>query len=314
MKQLFFTSLLCVLFAATLTAQDDWHTYPFREIGALIQQEEKLYQSTPARADIVISAKPFPSKTRVTFTGAKRPIGQYGKTFVKIWVETRGLAQEKSELLIEEFQFKEKGVEYWLPVLSQVAPGLSRELKAGDEITIYYFYLGGFNAGLLQQKDTSKDKSVAKEDDSMRWIFAVERVERVGNTFTERSLGSATDPSMEQPGKIVDVWFDERKIKLRAKVVFTGDVRPVSGKRKRLRDLWFEKSGAPAGTEDLMQNEGRFLEGDKEYWILLRNRTLEQIQEIIGKGGTLYVNTILAGAVRESDKVDWLFMAGEYSR
>ena len=96
-------------------------------------------------------------------------------------------------------------------------------------------------------------------------------------------------------------------------VVFTGDVRLVSGKRKRLRDLWFENNGAP-GAAELMQNEAKFREGEKEYWILLRNRTLEQIQEIVGKNGTLHLNTILAGALRESDKVDWLFMAGEYSR
>jgi hypothetical protein len=313
MKKLLFIILVTGAFLSTVEAQDDWHTYPFREITTLVQQEEKLYQSSPKKPELVVSGDPFPSKTLVTFTGAKRAAGFYTRSYIKLWISTRNAPAENADLLVEEFQFKEKGKEYWLPVLSTVAPGLEREVKPGDEIVIYYFYLGGFNGGMLQRKDTSPDKPPAREDDSVRWIFAVERVERPGKAFSERTLESAIDQSVEA-GKTADVWLDPRNVKLKAKVVFTGDVREVSGRRKNLRDLWFETQNAPSGTSSLMEKEALFREGDKEYWIILRNRTLDQITEIIGKGGTLYLNTILAGAVKNSGKLDWVFMAGEYSR
>jgi hypothetical protein len=103
-------------------------------------------------------------------------------------------------------------------------------------------------------------------------------------------------------------------VKTKAKLVFTGDVRFISGKRKELRDLWFDTYGFPPGAAALMESEAKFRDGDKEYWILMRARTLEHIQDNVGKGGQLFLNTILAGAVRNSKDVDWVFMAGEYSR
>ncbi len=314
MKLLIFGSVVVIALAQSLFAQDDWHTYPYREIADLLKQEQNIYENAGKRGDIVISAKPFPAKTRVTYMGLKRPAGHYTRSFIKLWVSTRNVPAENADLLVEEHLFKEKGVEYWLPVHGKVAPSLATGLKSGDEVIIYYFYLGGFNGRSLQQKDTGSDKPTVPESDTLRWILAVERVEMPRADFALQILEKAIDRTMEQPGKITEIWFDPRQVKSKAKLVFTGEVRPVSGKRARLRDLWMENYGFPAGANRLMESEARFLEGDKEHWIIVRTQTLAHIQENIGKGGSLLLNTILAGAVRNSDQIDWVFMAGEYSK
>jgi hypothetical protein len=179
-------------------AQDDWHTYPFREIKELVKQEDDLYRQSGSRGDIVISAKPFPAKTLVTYTGMKRPAGHYTKVFIRLWVTSRNVPPGNVDLLVEEHLFKEKGVEYWMPVHAKVAPTLQNEFKPGDEITIYYFYLGGYNGRLLQQKDEAQDKPTAPEANVLRRILAVEKVERPRTDFTEQLLEKAIDRSMER--------------------------------------------------------------------------------------------------------------------
>ena len=302
---------LIFLFALSVLGQNDWHTYPFRDLGSVIAGEQALYDRTE-KPDMVISAKPFPSKTRVIFTGKKRTLSEYGKSYIKIWNESRGMPASNADLLVEEFLFEEKGTEYWMPVLKGTAQAIERDLRPGVEVIIYYFYLGGYNPKSLQAKDTSKTKG-SPESESFRWLFAVERVETLGNTFPLGRLEDIIGQNKDTPDKNEDVWFDSRQIKTKAKLVFTGEVREISGTRKQLRDLWFDKRGAAPGTSQLMQSEVLFKEGDKEHWIIMRNQTRDHLRDYVKKGDTVYVNTILAGTIKNAGKVEWIFMSGEYS-
>ncbi len=299
---------LLLFLACCVIGQDDWHKYPFRDLATVIAGEQALY-NVAAKADMVISAQPFPSKTRVTFTGKKRAVSEYGKSYIKIWNESRGMPASNANLLLEEFLFLERGTEHWMPVVKGTAQSIEKNLRPGEEIIIYYFYLGGFNPKLLQSRDTSGEP----ESDTMRWLFAVERAETVGSSFALMRLENVIGQNQEMPGKSGDIWFDSRQKKAKAKVVFTGEIREISGRRRQLRDLWFEKGGAPPGTSQLMQSEGLFKEGDKEHWIILRNQTREHLQSYVKKGDTVYLNTILAGAISNSGRIEWIFMSGEYS-
>ncbi len=81
MKKLLHTlASILILFSPVLT-QSDWHTYPVRSISSQIEEHSKHGM---AGADMSISAKPFPSKTLVTFTGKKRPIDKQTKLFIKL--------------------------------------------------------------------------------------------------------------------------------------------------------------------------------------------------------------------------------------
>lgn len=303
--------LLLFLLVSSVIGQDDWHTYPFRDLATVIAGEQTLYEKT-GKADMVISAQPFPSKTRVIFTGKKRALSEYGRSFIRLWSESRGMPASNVDLLLEEFLFLERGSEHWMPVVKGTAQAISKDLRVGDEVIIYYFYLGGFNPKSMQAKDKSASKDNV-ESNTLRWLFVVERVETVRSSFALMRLEDTVGQISEVPSPTEEVWIDPRKLKAKAKVVFAGEVREISGRRRQLRDLWFEKSGAPAGTSQLMQSEGLFKEGDKEYWIILRNQTRDHLRSYVKKGDTVYLNTILAGVVRNSGKIEWIFMSGEYS-
>ena len=314
MKKYLVIVTLIVVSATWVQAQSDWDKYPMRGISELIQQEQTLVDTTP-KSDMFISAQPFPSKTVVTYTGVKRPIDELSKSVIKLWTETKGLPAKNAEQLAEEYLFKEKENEYWIPVLKSITPYFEKELKANDEIMIYYFYIGGFNPKSLNDKSTAKIKTTTPLSDKIRWIFAVEEFQKPRSSeFVLRSLDTVIDRDMEKPGKITDIWFDPRQMKSKTKVVVTGDVREISGSRKQLRDMWFEKNGFPGDASSLMSKEARFLDGDKEYWIGIRNRILDEITEKFKKGDSIFLNSILVGGIRSRDKIDWYFLAGVYSQ
>jgi hypothetical protein len=314
MKNFILTLASSLLLVVAVHGQSDWDTYPERKIFDLLSQEERLAKDAGA-SDIIISANPFPAKTVVTYAGKKRPAGKYTKSFIDIWVQTRNVPRENAELLVEEHLFKEGGREIWIPVLKMVAPSLEHMVQPDEEILIYYFYLGGYNPKTVQDRQTAKDKSDIPEKDEIRWILAVEKFEKLKPaTFIPQLLEKAIDRKMEGPGRILDIWFDPRQVRTRANLVYTGDVRPVPDKRQRLLNLWFENYGFPQSATALMREEARFLDGDKEYWIPVRKTTLDEIRRTVKKGGSIALNTILAGGIRSGDTIDWLFLAGEISR
>ncbi|HVF48076.1 MAG TPA: hypothetical protein VNA17_10955 [Pyrinomonadaceae bacterium] len=212
--------------------------------------------------------------------------------------------------MLEEFLFLERGKEFWMPVQKGTAQAIARDLKAGDEIVIYYFYLGGFNAKSLHAKHSSPNRVENFEPDGIRWLFAVERFEKLGSSFPLMLIGDVIERN--KPGDIKDIWVDSRQVKAKLKATFTGKFREVTGKRRDIRDSWLEKQGA-GGASRLMQNEGLFKVEDKEFWIVLRNQTREHLTSYAKQGDVVFLNTILAGAVKTSKGVEWVFISGEYS-
>lgn len=196
MKQILFVLFLVSTLSIASYAQDDWHTYPVRSIPDIIKMNSS---DMSTKADLIISANPFPSKTKVIYTGEKRVIGKYTKDFIKLWVQTRNVPVENADMLVEEYLFKEQNIEYWIPVVKTLEPFLRKELKAGDEIIIYYFFLGGYDEKRLMEKDTSlnrekpekemtnksksevaeKDKTTEQQSKSrIQWTFAVEEFQK----------------------------------------------------------------------------------------------------------------------------------------
>jgi hypothetical protein len=179
MRLLIRAALLILTLSASSYAQSDWHTYPVRSIADLIQAHSG---ETSVKPDIIISADPFPSKTVATYTGKHRPASQYTKDFIDLWAKSRNLPPENAGLLVEEYLFKEKDKEYWIPVHKKVVPVFDLVLEAGDEITIYYFFLGGYNEKQLREKEIKKDQTKAKAmetvEDRITWIFAVEKFQK----------------------------------------------------------------------------------------------------------------------------------------
>jgi hypothetical protein len=63
---------------------------------------------------------------------------------------------QRNELFRTEGKFLEDGVEYWLPVQSQLIPYMQDELTIKDEVTLLLVWAG-----------------MTKFDDQLEWIFLV---------------------------------------------------------------------------------------------------------------------------------------------
>lgn len=311
MKLYFSTILIILVLSSNFLAQNDWDTYPVRSIADLIRQHSGEDSS---KGDIIISGNPFPSKTSVTYTGKSRPISQDTKNFINLWVQTRNVPAENAEKLVEEFLFKEKNKEYWLPVLKKMAPIFREELKEGDEIIIYYFFLGGYNLKKIQEKNSSRKEPKSTAEDKVDWIFAVETFQK--SSYKTQLLADAIDKNFVIPKEKTDNNFviDSRKIKSKSTVIFTGEVRNISNEKILFLKNWLVASHGPSEVVQLLQQEALFRQGEKDYWIPVRKSILEEMQRKLAKGSEVEIHTLLAGGIIASESVDWIFIVGEFTR
>lgn len=321
MKQILFTLFLILAFTIPLLAQNDWHTYPVRTIAEII---ESTSGESSKKADLIISANPFPSKTKATYTGKSRPISKRTKDFIKIWTQTRNVPAGNADMLVEEFLFREQDKEYWIPVLKTLVPFFGKELKEGDEIIIYYFFLGGYDEVKLIRKDsslseTAKKEAASKATDKIEWIFAVEEFQKLavksqGSAYTEQPLSDAVDKNLKVSGKKDEFLVDSRQVKSKSKVVFTGEIREAGEKKMRFLKAWAESQDYPLGILQLLTQEAHFREGDKDYWLPIRRKIADDMAAQLKKGDEVTIHTILAGGIPEISSIDWVFIVGEFSK
>ena len=321
MKHLFALFLSLVVLTVGPRAQSDWHTYPARSIDELVRAHSG---EASRKADLIVSADPFPSKTLVTYTGRHRPVGEYAKYFIGLWGQTRNLPPENAALLQEEYLFREKCKEYWMPVHKLLAPHFERELKEGDEITVYYFFLGGYNEKRLREKKIDKTKGDApgKLEDRVEWVFAVEEFQKptpkapepAEGAYINQPLAAAVDQSLGASDEAPDYLIDKRQVKSKSRVIYTGEVRQAGEKTRRFLELWLESRGISSQAAGLLQQEARFVEAGNEYWLPVRKKILDDMAAQLKKGDAVTIHTILAGGVRQAGSVQWVFVVGEFSR
>jgi molybdopterin converting factor small subunit len=321
MKQILLTLFLIFAFTIPSFAQNDWHTYPVRTIAELI---EATSGDSSKKADLIISANPFPSKTKATYTGKSRPISRRTKDFIKLWTETRNVPASNADMLVEEFLFREQNREYWIPVIKKLVPFFGKELKEGDEIVIYYFFLGGYDEAKLVQKDSSlsekeKKEAASKATGKIEWIFAVEEFQKLTvkpqtSAYLDQPLSAAVDNNLKVSGKKGEFLLDTRQVKSKSKVIFTGEIREAGEKKMRFLKVWAESQGHPLGVLQLLSQEARFREGDKDYWLPIRKKIADDMAAQLKKGDEVVIHTILAGGIPEANAVDWVFIVGEFSK
>lgn len=325
MKQILYIFFLILIFTIPSFAQNDWHTYPVRTIAELIESHSG---EASQKADLIVSANPFPSKTKAVYTGKSRSIGKRTKDFIKLWTQTRNVPASNADVLVEEFLFREQDKEYWIPVIKTLVPFFAKDLKEGDEIVIYYFFLGGYDEAKLIQKDSSlsekaKKEAASKAKGKIEWIFAVEEFQKLaakpqsnsgGSAYINQPLTAAVDKDLKVSGKKDEFLIDARQIKSKSKVIYTGEIREASEKKIRFLKFWAESQGHPLGILGLLKQEARFREGDKDYWLPIRKKIADDMAQQLKKGDEVVIHTILAGGMPEANSIEWVFIAGEFSK
>jgi len=325
MKQILYIFFLILTFAIPSVAQNDWHTYPVRSVADIIESHSG---EASQKAELIVSANPFPSKTKAIYTGKSRAIGKRTQDFIKLWVQSRNVPASNADVLVEEYLFREQDKEYWIPVIKTLVPFFGKELEEGDEIVIYYFFLGGYDEAKIIQKDSSlsekaKNEQVSKARGKIEWIFAVEKFQKLavkpqgnsgGSAYINQSLTAAVDKDLKVSGKKDEFLIDARQVKSKSKVVYTGEIREASKKKMRFLKFWAESRGIPLGVLELLKQEARFREGDKDCWLPIRKKIADDMAQQLKKGDEVVIHTILAGGIPEANSIEWVFIAGEFSK
>lgn len=87
------------------------------------------------------------SKMKVTFTGKSRPITKEHKNFIATWTGMLNRPKEYADLYQTEYLYKEGDDEYWLPTQEPITKYFVKELKEGDEITLFLISAGAYRNG-----------------------------------------------------------------------------------------------------------------------------------------------------------------------
>jgi hypothetical protein len=308
-----------LLAVAGVSAQTDWYTYPVRSMAELI-----AITPPTGNPDLIVSANPFPSKTVITYLGKKRTIEGHARRFIDLWGETRNISPENKTWLVEEYLFKEKDREFWMPMVKKISPVVDKELKAGDEILAYYFFMGGYNPKTLYDKDTTKNKPPFTGKDQIEWVFVFEEFEKPAPNLEEQARAlkgiyltrpfiGAIDKKLERAvaGR-AGTLIDPRQIKSKSSVIFTGKTRPTGQSRLDFVDDWGKGLGM-ISLSNLFKEEALFRMDEKEYWLPVRMTTLENMRASLKEGDSIVISTLLAGGISDGESFDWVFVVGEFS-
>ncbi len=142
------TSLAVVLFVLIVSGQAIAQKFPYevydpRTLAEFMARNSAAVPGLDKQKQLMIDAKPFYSAVRVKFVGTARPLSAEKKTLIKMWQESLGYDPKVLELLENEYLVRECDKEYWVVVQKQVAAYFPKELKTGDNITLYLMFVGG---------------------------------------------------------------------------------------------------------------------------------------------------------------------------
>lgn len=135
-----------------------------------------------------------------------------------------------------------------------------------------------------------------------------------GSSYINQPLADAIDRNIEKSEGKIDFLIDGRQVKSKSKVIYTGEVRKVSKRKLSFLEIWIESRGLPSQVIELLQQEARFREGGKDYWLPVRKKILDDMAGQVKKGDEIIIHTILAGGVPEGDSIVWVFVVGEFSK
>lgn len=135
-----FTIVFSLCLSATAFAQEfPWNIFKSRTLKEVVSVTTKAVKPYDS---MFLATNQLESKILVTFTGKSRPIIKERKTFISIWAGMLGQPKDYADLYQREYLYKEGDDEYWLPTQEPITKYFDKELKEGDEITLYLIRIG----------------------------------------------------------------------------------------------------------------------------------------------------------------------------
>jgi Tfp pilus assembly protein PilF len=98
----------------------------------------------------------------------------------------------------------------------------------------------------------------------------------------------------------------------RVKVIYTGESRIVSAKKKELIVDWVISFRYKPETADLFESELLFKEGSVEHWLPVQKPVIPYFAQELKKGDEVTLLLVWAGARRDPEQTDWVFLVNEF--
>ena len=134
-----------------------WDRYQPRTLASIIQNTTDEVNPGSDLLIWVNYGDDTPSIVKVEYTGEFRELSDIRKTLVRLWIYRYGISEAQAfELFQEEGRFVENGVDFWMPVQSQLIPYMEDELQIGQEVELLVVWPG-----------------VVNEDGESVWVFFV---------------------------------------------------------------------------------------------------------------------------------------------
>ena len=95
-------------------------------------------------SDSLVHGDLYPSRVRVTYRGAARPLSQDKKDVIGKWAQRYAGDPDHYLVYMDEVLFTEGGVDHWLVVRSTLLPSFKRDLRRGRAVDLYLIRLGAF--------------------------------------------------------------------------------------------------------------------------------------------------------------------------
>jgi hypothetical protein len=141
--------ILSFAFLICLTSMAAAQGFPWEKFKPRTLKEVTAITTKSFKADdsMFLATSLLESKMSVTFTGKSRPIPKERLGFISTWVNMLGHPKEYEKLYQREFLYKEGKDEYWLPTQEPVTKYFDKELKEGDEMTLFLIAIGAYKSG-----------------------------------------------------------------------------------------------------------------------------------------------------------------------
>ena len=90
----------------------------------------------------ILTGETFSSRIKAVYSGQSRKILPEKKQHLDMLVSTFGVNQSVIDKYETEILFREGDVDYWLPTNSALIPAFEKEVKNGEQITLYAEWVG----------------------------------------------------------------------------------------------------------------------------------------------------------------------------
>jgi hypothetical protein len=129
--------------------------------------------------------------------------------------------------------------------------------------------------------------------------------------YVPRTFKSIIDQHLDS-ARNVDQLYTGDDFASRITVIYTGQKRPLAGKRSDFLVKVFAKTWHQPELVKLFKSEILVREGGAELWVPLQESLLPSLSAEVAAGGQVMLFATWLGAFRQGDKIEWVFTINEF--